>query len=111
MERHREETIRRPRRRATDPKPADLTETFERLATRIGDDIGRELVRALGPPPARRRPPKAKAICSTEGCERFVAAKGLCKSHYNLMLYHRRKRLAPSPPGAAAAKKRGGRGG
>lgn len=94
MERHRE--------------PADLTETFERLATRIGDDIGRELVRALGDPPSRRRSAKVKAICSTEGCERFVAAKGLCKSHYNLMLYHRRKRLA-APARAAGTKKRGGR--
>lgn len=80
------------RQRRKEPGAADLTETLERLAVKIGDDVGRKIARALGEPVAGER--KEARICATEGCERAVVAKGLCKSHYNLMLYHRRKQSA-----------------
>ena len=72
---------------------------IENLARRIGDQIGQSLARALAegnPAPARPGParPGKRATCSREGCGRPAAARGLCKSHYNLMLYHRRKAAA-----------------
>lgn len=87
------------RRRAD--RPADLTRTLERLALLLGDRIGAGIARALAKPgetraseapvaaPAVRAP--RKKPCAHPGCARDAAAKGLCKSHYNLMLYHRRK--------------------
>ncbi len=87
------------RRRAQ--RPVDLTHTLERLALLLGDRIGTGIARALlvpggAPIAAAARPRAAKAPsvrrgCTREGCSRAAAAKGLCKSHYNLMLYHRRK--------------------
>lgn len=78
------------------PSPPDLNGTFELLALQIGDRIGERLARALDRPagdsdPSDSAPAMAKRRCEREGCERPVAAKGLCKSHYNLVLYHRRK--------------------
>lgn len=88
----------------------DLTETIERLAVRIGDDIGREFARALGEPPTKRRAaPREKARCASEGCERDAVAKGLCKSHYNLMLYHRRKQATGAARGRSPTARKGGR--
>jgi hypothetical protein len=76
------------------PDPPDLNATLELLAVRIGDRIGESLSRALGRV-AATAPADGPAVerqrCAREGCERPAAAKGLCKSHYNLMLYHRRK--------------------
>ena len=80
--------------------PVDLTRTLERLAILLGDRIGAGIARALAAQPPGRatgRPPRAghstprRKRCTHEGCARDAAAKGLCKSHYNLMLYHRRK--------------------
>lgn len=80
---------RRGSRRETAP---DLTAALEDFAARIGDQIGAGIARALKEQePPRRRAAPAAASCAREGCGRPVAAKGLCKSHYNLMLYHRRK--------------------
>jgi len=98
--------MRRPRRQ--EPAAADLTETLERLAVKIGDDVGRRIARALGEPVTGER--KEARICATEGCERAVVAKGLCKSHYNLMLYHRRKQSTGAAHGRAAATRRTRRG-
>jgi|GEM_PF-4035550 len=86
-----------------DTGPTDLATTLERLATRIGDDIGRRIVHALSAPAALGAEAKARPSCASDGCERFAVAKGLCKSHYNLMLYHRRKQS-----GRAPARRRGG---
>ncbi len=89
--------MRRSRKTAAHSGPADLNAAFELLAASIGDDIGKKLAQAIGGDPSPRRLPRSprpKAICASEGCGRFVAAKGLCKSHYNLMLYHRRKDAA-----------------
>lgn len=85
----------------------ELAPTFERLGEKIGDRIGRKLARALvglpsEPSPSSRR---VKRVCSREGCERFAVAKALCKNHYNLMLYHRRK--ASAGGGAKRSGKRG----
>jgi hypothetical protein len=78
-------------RRKSPPSP-DLNETFERLALQIGDRIGESLARALDrPAEVAGLAPASKPHCEREGCDRPVVAKGLCKSHYNLMLYHRRK--------------------
>jgi hypothetical protein len=80
------------------PRPVDLTGTLERLALLLGDRIGAGIARALVSPSGggaagghTARPPAPRKRCSREGCARDAAAKGLCKSHYNLMLYHRRK--------------------
>jgi hypothetical protein len=27
-------------------------------------------------------PPRARSLCSVDGCERFVRGRGLCRSHY-----------------------------
>ncbi|WP_373048283.1 hypothetical protein [Vulgatibacter sp.] len=71
----------------------DLTATLERLAVRLGDEIGAGIARALGSAPAAQEATqRRKKRCAHEGCDRDAAAKGLCKSHYNLMLYHRRKK-------------------
>lgn len=88
-------------------RPADLTRTLERLALLLGDRIGAGIARALAAPPAP--PPHvqegatAKKRCTHAGCTRDAAAKGLCKSHYNLMLYHRRK--AERGPGGERGKR------
>lgn len=67
-----------------------LEQTFERLAERLGERLGamlgESLARALE---AESR--NAIRRCSRPGCLRQAAARGLCKSHYNLQLYHRRK--------------------
>ena len=94
-----------PRRRL--PAPPDLNATLELVAARIGDRIGEEIARALGrAAPAEPAPPERKR-CETEGCDKPAAAKGLCKSHYNLMLYHRRK--AEEAPAGRRAKRPAGR--
>lgn len=79
-----------PQRRPTSTVP-DLNALLERVAIRIGDQIGEGLARALGREAAVELPPRERKRCETEGCTKPAAAKGLCKSHYNLMLYHRRK--------------------
>jgi hypothetical protein len=72
---------------------ADLTGTLEEFAGRLGDRIGAGIARALAAAPVDPRPPRRqKKRCTQAGCERDAAARGLCKSHYNLALYHRRKR-------------------
>jgi hypothetical protein len=76
-------------RRRTRSEP-DLTAAIEEFAARIGDQIGSGIARALGDE-ARTRTAARETTCAKEGCTRPVAARGLCKSHYNLMLYHRRK--------------------
>ena len=93
------------RRGAT--RPVDLTQTLELLAVRLGDRIGAGIARALaGAPGARPAPARRKKRCSHEGCARDAAAKGLCKSHYNLMLYHRRKRERGVAAAASGTRRR-----
>ncbi|HWV38821.1 MAG TPA: hypothetical protein VN033_10140 [Vulgatibacter sp.] len=94
------------RSRRQESGAADLTETLERLAVKIGDDVGRKIARALVQPAPRG----VARICATEGCERAVVAKGLCKSHYNLMLYHRRKQAGGEARGRTAGARRTRRG-
>ena len=86
-----------PRRRPTPTAAVDLSSTLEALATRIGDTIGRSIAEALSQAPLPAPAPRTAAgprRCAEAGCGRPAAAKGLCKSHYNLMLYHRRKSAA-----------------
>jgi len=89
------------------PATTDLTSTIEEFASRIGDRIGAGIARALEQrAPARRS--AGPTTCAREGCKRAVAAKGLCKSHYNLMLYHRRKAEAAAST-RRKPKRKGGR--
>lgn len=97
----------RPKLRRDPPSDiTDLSATLEALAARIGDRIGESIARALSaqaPAPG----PEPRRHCAREGCEKPVAAKGLCKSHYNLMLYHRRKARparGSRPPAAKRAR-------
>jgi len=84
-------------------QPVDLTRTLELLAVHLGDRIGAGIARALVSASGRQQPPaRRKKRCAREGCTRDAAARGLCKSHYNLMLYHRRK----SERGASPARRR-----
>jgi len=89
-------------------EPVDLNPAFEALVARIGTRIGRKLALALteGMQPSGRG--GVKALCANPSCERAVVAKGLCKSHYNLMLYHRRK--AEAAGGATSSRRRTRRG-
>jgi len=46
----------------------------------------------LLPPPAPRiRKPAEEKICSQPGCERFSYSRGLCRNHYQRLLYIERK--------------------
>ncbi len=81
--------------------PPDLNATLELVAGRIGDRIGERLARAIGRaagPGADGPAPGSRRSCSRDGCEKPAVAKGLCKSHYNLMAYHRRRGQATRPP-------------
>ena len=69
--------------------PASLAERIEAIALHIGDRIGARIARAIAGEGAA--PARARKRCHHEGCTRDAAARGLCKSHYNLMLYHRRE--------------------
>lgn len=97
------------RDRTARAEPVDLNPAFEALVARIGTRIGRKLALTLmerSQPQGRRG---VKAICANPDCERAVVAKGLCKSHYNLMLYHRRK--AEAATGKAGGRRRNRRSG
>lgn len=88
--------------------PPDLNATLELLAVRIGDRIGESIVRAIGRVAGVEAPRATeRKRCAHEGCGRPAAAKGLCKSHYNLMLYHRRR--AETPAGARQTRRSTGR--
>lgn len=76
--------------------PPDLNAVLELVAARIGNRIGEGIARALGRGAAEEPALPERKRCETEGCAKPAAAKGLCKSHYNLMLYHRRKAEAVS---------------
>jgi len=95
------------RKRTTDTVP--LHELLESLAARIGEEVGRKLAEELARPPERAASTPERVGCSKPGCGKKVAAKGLCKGHYNLMLYHRRKAAgagSPPPPGRARGRTR-----
>lgn len=85
------------RRRAAEAIP--LHELLEALAARIGEEVGRTIAAELAQPPTPSAPPRAAPrACSKPGCGKKIAAKGLCKGHYNLMLYHRRKTAPAAAP-------------
>ncbi len=80
-----------------------LHELLESLAARIGEEVGRTIAAELARPPSRPPAAPAAKVCSKPGCGKKLAAKGLCKGHYNLMLYHRRR--AAEAAGAAPSRR------
>lgn len=94
------------RRRVAETIP--LHELLEALAARIGEEVGRTIAAELAAPPTESgaEEPAAPRVCSKPGCGKKLAAKGLCKGHYNLMLYHRRKDGSKAAPPAGRPRRK-----
>ena len=77
-------------------RKSGLIEKLEALAKRMHKE-GVESAPSAAPPETPVKPKKPRPICTEEGCDGPVRAKGLCAKHYNRMRYAEKKKERPEP--------------